>query len=105
MLSINFKGEINVKKSAKNKKVKNKTKTPIKFSNLIVILSVVHIDLFIIALFFLYYTGYSFSDTAITCFFTFWAIEMLSLAGIRIGKAKYNQLYEDNLNEINDKEV
>lgn len=68
-----------------------------KFSSLVVILSVIHIDVFVVALFVLYHMGYSFSDTAITCFFSFWAIEMLSLAGIRVGKAKYNQSYEDNL--------
>lgn len=76
----------------KNKKMK--------FSSLIVILAVVHINLFMIALFCLYYMGYSFSDTAITCFFSFWAVEMISIAGIRIGKAKYNQTFEDNLENM-----
>lgn len=71
-----------------------------KFSSLVVVLCVIHIDLFIAALFALYYFGYSFSDTAITCFFTFWSIEMLSLAGIKIGKTRYNyNSYEDNLSE------
>ena len=75
-----------------------------KFSSLIVVLSVIHIDLFIVALFILYQSGMMFSDTAITCFFTFWSVEMLSLAGIRIGKAKYNYTYEDNVESI-DEEV
>lgn len=39
------------------------------------------------------------SDTLITCFFSFWGIEMLSLASIRKSKAKYNQSYEMNLEE------
>ena len=68
-----------------------------KFSSLVVILSVLHIDIFVIALFLLYYAGYSFNDTAVTCFFSFWAIEMISLAGIKIGKTKYNSTYEENL--------
>ena len=78
-----------------------------KFSSLIVILCVIHIDLFIAALYLLYKEGFMFSDTAITCFFTFWSIEMLSLAGIRIGKAKFNQTYEENLDEtlIDNEEV
>ena len=75
------------------------------FSSQIVILAVVHIDLFIAALFYLYHMGYSFNDAAVTCFFSFWAIEMLSLAGIRIGKAKYNQAYEDNLENIDEEEI
>lgn len=74
-------------------------KKKMKFSNMIVILAVAHINLFMIALFALYYMGYSFSDTAITCFFSFWAVEMISIAGIRIGKARYNQTYENNLEE------
>lgn len=68
-----------------------------KFSSLVVVLSVLHIDVFVIALFLLYYAGYSFSDTAVTCFFSFWGVELISLAGIKIGKTKYNQTYEDNL--------
>lgn len=70
------------------------------FSSLIVILCVIHIDLFIAALFYLYYMGYSFSDTAVTCFFTFWSVEMLSLAGIKIFKTRYNQDYESTLEEV-----
>ena len=70
------------------------------FSNLIVILCVIHIDLFIAALFYLYYMGYAFSDTAVTCFFTFWSVEMLSLAGIKIFKTRYNQDYESILEEV-----
>lgn len=69
----------------------------LKFSNIIVLLSVLHIDIFIVALFVLYNNGFSFNDTAVTCFFSFWAIEVLSLAGIKIGKTKYLNTYEDNL--------
>lgn len=75
------------------------------FSSLIVILCVIHIDVFIAAMFYLYYMGYGFSDTAVTCFFTFWSVEMLSLAGIKIFKTRYNQDYESSLEEVmNDEE-
>ncbi len=69
----------------------------IKFSSLVVILSIIHIDLFIVALFLLYQNGFMFSDTAITCFFSFWGVEVLALAGIKVGKTKYSNTYEDNL--------
>jgi hypothetical protein len=67
------------------------------FSSLVVILAVLHIDLFIALLLYLYYMGYSFSDTAVTCFFSFWAVEMISIAGIKIGKVRYNYGYEESL--------
>ena len=70
-----------------------------KFSTLVVILCIIHIDLFIASLFYLYYMGYSFSDTAITCFFSFWSVEVISLAGIKVFKTRYNQDYETNLDE------
>jgi hypothetical protein len=39
------------------------------------------------------------SDTAITCFFSFWGIEVLSLASIKRSKVKYNQSFEMNQEE------
>ena len=57
-----------------------------KFSNMIVITSIVHIDLFIIALIALHFTGNTFNDAAVNCFFAFWTVEILSLAGIKLGK-------------------
>ena len=83
------------------KKEKKKTE----FSSLVVILAVLHIDLFILALLYLHYMGYSFNDTAVTCFFSFWSIEMISLAGIKIGKTRYNyKSYEENLEETMEEE-
>lgn len=76
------------------------------FSSLVVILSIIHIDAFIVALYLLYKQGFMFSDAAITCFFTFWGVELLSLAGIKIGKAKYNKTYETVIDEtLIDEEV
>ena len=70
------------------------------FSSLVVILCVLHIDLFILALLYLHYIGMSFSDTAVTCFFTFWSVEMLALAGIKVGKARYGyKSYEENVED------
>ena len=70
------------------------------FSAFVVLLTIVHIDLFVIALLYLHYIGMSFNDTAVTCFFTFWSVEILALAGIKIGKTRYKyKSYEDNLEE------
>ena len=75
------------------------------FSSLVVILAVLHIDLFVALLLYLYYMGYSFSDTAITCFFSFWGVEILALAGIKIGKVRYNyKNYEEILEETMEEE-
>ena len=75
-----------------------------KFSKLIIILSILHIDVFILGLFLLHLNNLYLSDTAITCFFSFWGLEMLSLAGIKIKKLKYDNSYESNLEEVNSEE-
>lgn len=76
------------------------------FSSIVVLLSIIHIDVFITALFYIYHLGYTFNDMAVTCFFSFWAIEMLSLAGIKMKKVRYeNTTYEENLNEVTDEEI
>lgn len=69
------------------------------FSNFVVTLAVLNINLFTIGLFWLAMNNFMISDTLITCFFSFWGIEMLSLASIRKCKARYNQSYEMNLEE------
>lgn len=51
-----------------NKEISKKKK---KFSNLIVILAVVHLDLFVVCLFLMGIFNFQISDTAITCFFSF----------------------------------
>lgn len=90
----------------KKKKNKNKKRIELNFSSLVVILTIVHIDLFMIALYVLYSTGYGFNDTAIACFFSFYSIEVLALAGIKIGKTRYSRSYEENLDEtLNNEEV
>lgn len=82
-----------------------KEKKKSSFSSLVIILTVLHIDLFIAALLYLHYIGMSFNDTAVTCFFTFWSVEVLALAGIKIGKVRYNyKSYEDNLEETIEEE-
>lgn len=72
----------------------------LKFSSLIVILAILNINLFTGAVFWLTINDYIVvPDVLITCFFSFWGLEMLSLAGIRKSKAKYYQSYEYNLEE------
>lgn len=80
-----------------NKEISKKKK---KFSNLIVILAVVHLDLFVVCLFLMGIFNFQISDTAITCFFSFWGLEMLSLAGIKICKSRYNNTYEENIDAV-----
>lgn len=71
-----------------------------KFANFIVTLAIVNINLFTGALFWLAMTDHMMvPDALITCFFSFWGIEMLSLASIRKCKARYNQSYDMNLEE------
>lgn len=69
----------------------------INFSKLVILLTILHIDLFVAGLFILNLYNSDLSDTAITCFFTFWGVEVLSLAGIRVCKSRYNKDYEKNL--------
>ena len=75
-----------------------------KFSSLIVVLAILNITIFTGALFWITFQGLMFSDTAITCFFSFWGLEMLSLAGIRRSKVKYGQSYEYNLEKEEEEE-
>ena len=56
------------------------------FSNYIVIASIIHIDLFIIALLVLHFTGNTFNDAAVNCYFAFWTVEIFALAGIKVVK-------------------
>lgn len=71
-----------------------------KFANFVVTLAIININLFTAGLFWLAMTDHMMvPDTLITCFFSFWGIEMLSLASIRKCKARYNQSYEMNLEE------
>lgn len=65
----------------------------INFSKLVILLTILHIDLFVVGLFILNLYNSDLSDTAITCFFTFWGVEVLSLAGIRVCKSRYNKDY------------
>lgn len=85
------------------KKTKKKTKsncnTKLNFSSLVVVFSIVSIIIFTIATFIVSINGYAISDELIRCFFVFFGVELLSLAGIKIGKSKYGQLYEDIINE------
>lgn len=71
-----------------------------KFSKIIVMLSVVLILIYTIAAFVLQFVaGVEVSSTLTTCFYTFFAVEMLSLAGIKTFKTKYDGSYSyDDIN-------
>ena len=67
------------------------------FSKLIVALSVILILVYTITAFVLQFVcGVEVSPTLTTCFYTFFAVEMLSLAGIKSRKVKYENTYEEN---------
>ena len=67
------------------------------FSKLIVALSVILILVYTITAFALQFVcGVEVSPTLTTCFYTFFAVEMLSLAGIKSRKVKYENTYEEN---------
>ena len=70
-----------------------------KFANLVVALAIINVNIFTIGLFWLAFNNMYLSDTAITCFFSFWGIEVLSLASIKRSKVKYNQSFEMNQEE------
>lgn len=62
-----------------------------RFSKLIVALSVILILVYTVTAFALQFVcGVEVSPTLTTCFYTFWAVEMLSLAGIKTFKTKYD---------------
>ena len=71
-----------------------------KFSKIIVVLSVVLILVYTISAFVLQFVcGVEVSPTLTTCFYTFFAVEMLSLAGVKARKVKYENTYEENESE------
>lgn len=60
-----------------------------KTSNIIVAAAVVSVILYTVAAFVLQFRGeMEISSTLTTCWFTFWAVELASLAGIKITKTK-----------------
>lgn len=68
-----------------------------KFSKIIVALSVILILVYTITAFALQFVcGVEVSPTLTTCFYTFFAVEMLSLAGIKSRKVKYENTYKEN---------
>ena len=71
-----------------------------RFSKLIVALSVILILAYTVTAFVLQFVcGVEVSSTLTTCFYTFFAVEMLSLAGVKARKVKYENTYEENESE------
>ena len=74
-----------------------------KFSKLIVVLSVLLILIYTVVAFVLQFaTQTEVSATLTTCFYSFFAVEMLSLAGIKTRKIKYDDTYTDSESEVNE---
>ena len=73
-----------------------------KVSNIMLIIVVIAIVGYVVASFMLQYsTSTEISSTLTTCWFSFWTIEILSLAGIKISKVRKEHIIEhmeeDNL--------
>ena len=81
------------------RKVKRFGFSKIKTSNLVLFSSIIMIILFTIACLFVQYkTSSEPSSTLITLWFTFWTVEIVSLAGIKITKViKEKKEYEDDI--------
>ena len=83
----NYEIKLKNKLREEKRKVKRFDFSKIKTSNLVLFSSIVMIILFTIACLFVQYkTGSEPSSTLITLWFTFWTVEIVSLAGIKITK-------------------
>ena len=83
----NYKITLKNKLREEKRKVKRFDFSKIKTSNLVLFSSIVMIILFTIACLFVQYkTSSEPSSTLITLWFTFWTVEIVSLAGIKITK-------------------
>ena len=80
-----------IKLKNKLKAERNKYKRKMSTSNKVLIASIMAIVIFtIICLYIQYATSTSVSDTLITFWYSFWTVEILSLAGIKITKVVKN---------------
>ena len=76
-----------------------------KVSNVMLFIIVISIIIYTVASFWLAYaTGVSIDSTLTTCFYAFWTVEILSLAGIRISKVRKETHNEDVYEEMYDEE-
>lgn len=75
-----------------------------RFSKLIIILSVLLILTYTVSAIVLQFVvGVEVSATLTTCFYSFFGIEMLCLAGIKSRKVRYDYTYEQNQeNEVDE---
>lgn len=70
-----------------------------KTSNIVLVISIIAVTLYAIADFLLqYFANIEVSPTLTGCWFTFWGVEIISLAAIKTSKVKHGQ---DNTNEEN----
>jgi len=63
-----------------------------KYSKKIVLMSISAVLLFwVMETALIYYGGEGYSDRFITCWFSFWGVELAALAGIKITETKYSE--------------
>lgn len=85
-------------KAEKNKFKQSKIKT----SNKVLIAAIIAIILFtVVCLYIQYHTGTEVSSTLITLWFSFWTVEIVSLASIKVSKVFKNYESASNI-EVND---
>jgi len=71
-----------------------------KFSNIIVIISILAVTVFTVAAFVLQFRGYmEISATLTGCWFAFWTVEIVALASIRNSKTKHVDSKEEKEGE------
>lgn len=70
-----------------------------KVSNIILVIAIIAIVLYTVAAFVLqFYTSIEVSSTLTTCWYSFWSVELLAMAGIKINKDRLDysgECYDD----------
>lgn len=73
------------------RKIKQLTKSKMKTSNIVLVAAIMAVILFsITCLYIQYKTGYEINSTLITAWYSFWTVEIVSLAGIKVSKVFKN---------------
>lgn len=96
--------ELHNKLKAEKNKVRRFSFPKVKTSNKVLVVAIMAVLLFSIACLYIQYeTGMEVSSTLITLWYSFWTVEIVSLAGIKVTKVlKNNKLseYSDNEEDV-----
>lgn len=96
----NYEKELKNKLRAEKRKIKRFNFTEMKTSNLVLLSSIIMIILFTVACLYIQYkTSVEVSSTLITLWFSFWTVEIVSLAGIKITKV-IKEKKEDDISNV-----